>query len=322
MSRVLLTGAAGFIGFHAAKHLVGMGHDVFGLDNMSPYYDVALKEARLAQLKELEGFSFTRGDVHDVEFMASHFESIKPECIVHLAAQTGVRHSLDAPRDYLDANLSGFLNILEGARRHRVRHMIYASSSSVYGGNQEIPFSESHRVERPMSLYGATKRANELMAYSYAHLYRIPLTGLRLFTVYGPWGRPDMAYYLFSEAIMADRPIRVFNEGACSRDFTYVDDVVDAVGALMGKPPEGQEPPCRVLNVGRGEPVELLRMIELLEDNLGHKAVKELLPMQPGDVEATHADISQLQELIGFKPQVSLEEGIARFVSWYRIYAS
>ena len=319
MSRILVTGAAGFIGFHTARRLLEQGHDVLGIDNLSPYYDVDLKKARLAILKSENGFSFTLADIHDAEAVHRIFEQAKPEYVLHLAAQTGVRHSLDAPRDYLDANLSGFLNVLEGARHHRVRHLMYASSSSVYGANQHVPFGERDRVDCPMSLYGATKRANELMAYSYAHLYRIPTTGLRLFTVYGPWGRPDMAYYLFSEAIVSEKPIKVFNEGRCSRDFTYIDDVVYAVNELLFRPP-ADSPPSRLLNVGRGEPVSLLKMIALLEENLGKTTAKELLPMQPGDVEATHANIDALDALVPNRPGISLAEGIARFADWYRSY--
>jgi len=317
MTRVLLTGAAGFIGFHTAKHLAQTGHEVVGLDNLSPYYDVGLKRARLSLLAQEDTFRFVEGDLHEAAFVQAQFDEIDPEIVIHLAAQTGVRHSLKAPRDYVDANVSGFLNVLEGARHHEVGHMVYASSSSVYGANREIPFAEDQRVEKPMSLYGATKRANELMAYSYAHLYGLPLTGLRLFTVYGPWGRPDMAYFLFTKAILAGEPISVFNRGACSRDFTYVDDVVGAISDLMERVPDG-EPPCRILNVGRGEPAPLLEMIALLEENLGIEAKRVLLPMQPGDVEATHADISELRRLIGFEPKVSLQEGLSRFVAWYR----
>jgi UDP-glucuronate 4-epimerase len=317
MTRVLLTGAAGFIGFHTAKHLAQTGHEVVGLDNLSPYYDVGLKRARLSLLAQEDTFRFVEGDLHEAAFVQAQFDEIDPEIVIHLAAQTGVRHSLKAPRDYVDANVSGFLNVLEGARHHEVGHMVYASSSSVYGANREIPFAEDQRVEKPMSLYGATKRANELMAYSYAHLYGLPLTGLRLFTVYGPWGRPDMAYFLFTKAILAGEPISVFNRGACSRDFTYVDDVVGAISQLIELAPGGA-PPCRILNVGRGEPAPLLKMIALLEENLGIEAKRVLLPMQPGDVEATHADISELRRLIGFEPKVSLQEGLSRFVAWYR----
>ncbi len=319
MTRILITGAAGFIGFHTARSLLRSGHQVVGFDNLSPYYDVSLKKARLKELSAQPNFEFIEGDVHHVNQVLQVFETLRPNYVLHLAAQTGVRHSLKAPRDYLDANLSGFLNILEGARHHETEHVVYASSSSVYGANDQVPFRESDRVEHPVSLYGATKRANELMAHSYAHLYGIPLTGMRFFTVYGPWGRPDMAYFLFSEAILSGRPIQVFNQGACSRDFTYIDDVVRVAKALIETPPVG-DTPARILNVGRGEPASLLRMIELLEENLGQQAQKELLPMQPGDVETTHADITALCDLIDFKPQVSLEEGIARFVSWYRRY--
>lgn len=319
MTRVLLTGAAGFIGFHTAEFLLAQGMDVVGMDNLSPYYDVSLKRARLQELSHHGSFEFCEGDLNDAAWMAALFERVKPEVIIHLAAQTGVRHSLDAPRDYVDANISGFLNVLEGARSCGVAHMVYASSSSVYGGNTQIPFREDHPVNKPLSLYGATKQANELMAASYAHLYDIPLTGLRLFTVYGPWGRPDMAYFLFTRAMEAGEKLRVFNRGACSRDFTYVSDVVRAIAGVLGKPPTSS-PPARVLNVGRGEPVALLDMIALLEGSLGLQAERELLPMQPGDVASTHADIGALESLIDYVPQVSLAEGLERFVRWYRDY--
>ena len=333
MGKVLVTGAAGFIGFHLAKQLLANGHDVTGLDNLNDYYDVTLKSARLRQLEGNPGFRFARADLVDREAMERLFAEGDFQVVVHLAAQAGVRHSLNHPHAYVDSNLVGFINILEGCRHHQVRHLVFASSSSVYGANTCIPFSVHHNVDHPVSLYAATKKANELMAHSYASLYGLPATGLRFFTVYGPWGRPDMAYFSFTRAILAGQPIDVFNNGRMQRDFTYIDDVVEGVARVMDRIPSpdpawsGDRPdpgtsyaPYRIYNIGNNRPVELLRFIEVLEECLGKKAVKNLLPMQAGDVPATCADVDDLMRDVGFQPSTSVEEGIRRFVEWFREY--
>ena len=330
---VLVTGAAGFIGFHVAKRLLADGHRVVGLDNLDDYYDPALKAARLAQLTPDRGFRFERVDLRDHMATADVFQRHRPERVVHLAAQAGVRYSLVNPHAYVDSNVVGFLNVLEGCRHHRVEHLVFASSSSVYGANTKLPFSVGDNVDHPVSLYAATKKANELMAHAYAHLYALPCTGLRFFTVYGPWGRPDMALFLFTRAILEDRPIDVFNEGHMQRDFTYVDDVVEGVVRILARIPSpdpawsGDRPdpgtsraPYRIYNIGSDRPVEVLRYIEVLEACLGKTARKNLLALQPGDVPATWADIRDLVQDIGYKPGTALEEGIARFVEWYRAY--
>lgn len=331
--RILLTGAAGFIGSAVAQRLLVRGDEVVGLDNLCPYYDVQLKRDRLARLHEQPGFIDIRADVADAAAIANIFAKYKPERVVHLAAQAGVRYSLENPRAYIDSNIVGFLNMLEGCRRHAVEHLVYASSSSVYGANRRMPFSVHQNVDHPVSLYAASKKANELMAHSYSHLYGIPTTGLRFFTVYGPWGRPDMALFLFTRAILEDRPIRVFNRGRHSRDFTYIDDIVEGVvrtldrvaepaAAWDGESPDpaGSNAPYRLYNIGNHQPVELMRFIEVLEKCLGKTAEKEMLPMQPGDVPATYADIDALRDDMGYYPNTPIETGIERFVNWYREY--
>ena len=333
LSPVLVTGAAGFIGYHVARRLLEQGRPVVGLDNINSYYDPALKQARLKQLEDLSGFSFAKLDLADREGMAALFAKHRFEHVVHLAAQAGVRYSLVDPHAYVDANLVGFTNVLEGCRHNVCRHLLYASSSSVYGSNTKLPFSVHDNVDHPLSLYGATKKANELIAHSYAHLYRLPMTGLRFFTVYGPWGRPDMAMWLFAKAILAGEPIKLFNNGDMRRDFTYVDDVVESVVRLIDCAPQpdpswnGEAPdpgssnaPWRVYNIGNNKPAELLDVVRLLEKSLGKKAKRELLPMQPGDVAATYADVDDLMRDVGFRPSTPIAEGIERFVTWYREY--
>jgi UDP-glucuronate 4-epimerase len=330
---ILVTGAAGFIGFHVAQRLLLDGHSVVGLDNVNAYYDPALKEARLAQLTPHPAFAFARIDLADRKAMADLFQRYHPTRVVHLAAQAGVRHSLVNPHAYIDSNLVGFLHVLEECRHQRAEHLVFASSSSVYGANTRLPFSVHDNVDHPVSLYAATKKANELMAHSYAHLYGLPCTGLRFFTVYGPWGRPDMALFLFTRAILEGRPIEVFDGGRMQRDFTYVDDVVEAIVRVLAKPAEpdpgwsGDRPdpatsraPYRVYNIGNDRPVELMRYIEVVEACLGRKAVKTMLPRQPGDVPATRADMHDLLRDFGFQPRTSVEDGVARFVDWYRTY--
>jgi UDP-glucuronate 4-epimerase len=327
---VLVTGAAGFIGFHTATALLARGETVVGVDNLNAYYDVGLKEARLARLRTLPGFSFVRADFADRPAMKRLFDEVQPDRVVHLGAQAGVRYSIDHPEAYIDSNLVGFLAILEGCRNGRVRHLVYASSSSVYGANAAVPFSEAaSSTDHPVSLYAATKRANELMAHTYSHLYRLPTTGLRFFTVYGPWGRPDMAYFKFTRAMLAGETIDVFNNGQHARDFTYVDDIVEGIVRTLDRPaapvegatsPATSTAPFRVYNIGNHQPVELLDMIAILERVLGVKAKVRLLPMQPGDVHTTFADVDALMGDVGFKPSTPLEDGLARFVSWYRSY--
>ena len=321
---ILLTGAAGFIGFHVALALLAEGRRVVGLDNLNDYYDPRLKQARLDILNKKAGFEFVRADLADRSATASLFAGHRFEAVVHLAAQAGVRYSIEQPHAYAESNLEGFLNILEGCRRHDCGHLLYASSSSVYGANTKLPFAVGDPTDRPVSLYAATKKANELMAYSYSHLYHFPVTGLRFFTIYGPWGRPDMAYFLFTKAIVEGRPIKLFNHGRMRRDFTYIDDVTRVVcrlvdrGAPQGGPDGG--PPARIYNVGNNRPEDLSRVVALLEQELGRTAQKEMLPMQPGDVTETFADIGDLVRDAGFAPQTPIDEGIRRFVGWYRDY--
>ena len=335
MQRVYVTGAAGFIGFHLCELLLAEGFRVHGHDGMTAYYDPALKRARLSILQGREGFGFTEAMLEDHAGLAADMGRFRPDVVVHLAAQAGVRYSLVNPEAYIDSNLVGFLTILEGCRHHRVEHLVYASSSSVYGGNTRMPFAEADNVDHPVSLYAATKKANELMAHTYSHLYRLPTTGLRFFTVYGPWGRPDMAPFLFTRAILAGQPIDVFNHGQMQRDFTYVGDIVEALLRVTDKLPvadpdySAQAPnpaisdaPYRVFNIGNHQPVALLDFIGSLERHLGRQAEKRLLPMQPGDVPATFADTSALEKWIDFAPATSLDQGIGRFVDWYRTYYS
>jgi UDP-glucuronate 4-epimerase len=318
---ILVTGAAGFVGFHLSQKLLHLGYTVLGLDNLNSYYDPRLKQARLKQLIDYPGFTFHKLDLSDTGAIAELFAQHQPDVVVHLAAQAGVRYSLENPHAYVDSNLVGFLNILEGCRHHSVQHLVYASSSSVYGANTKVPFSVSDPVNHPVSLYAATKRANELMAYTYSHLYQIPATGLRFFTVYGPWGRPDMAYFSFTRAILSGQPIKVFNHGDMRRDFTYIDDIVTGILQVMEHPPdEAQKPPHRLYNLGNNQPVSLLQFISVLENCLGVPAQKEFLPMQPGDVPATYADIDDLMRDTGFRPNTPLEVGLAQFVDWYRDY--
>ncbi len=332
---ILVTGAAGFIGFHVARRLLQNGRTVVGLDNMNAYYDPALKEARVRELSKLPGFRFIKLDLADRAGMAALFAQHKFPHVVHLAAQAGVRYSLVNPHAYVDANLQGFVNILEGCRHHGCRHLLFASSSSVYGANTRLPFSVHDNVDHPISLYAATKKANELMAHSYSHLYRLPATGLRFFTVYGPWGRPDMAMFIFAAAIAEGKPIQLFNHGNMRRDFTYVDDVTEAVVRLVDRVPQpnsrwsGDAPdpatsaaPWRIYNIGNNRPVEVSRVVELLEKELGRPAIKEMLPMQPGDVAETRADVDDLMRDVGFRPSTPIEDGVRRFVEWYRSYRS
>ncbi|WP_315919330.1 NAD-dependent epimerase/dehydratase family protein [Mesorhizobium sp. SP-1A] len=315
---VLVTGAAGFIGSHVCQRLLERGDEVIGVDNLNAYYDPSLKRARLARLQGKPGFSFHELDIGE-EGALERFARLGVARVVHLAAQAGVRYSLEAPRAYIRSNVVGHLEVLEFCRNlPACEHLVYASSSSVYGGNTKVPFSEEDRVDRPVSLYAATKKADELISHTYAHLYGIPQTGLRFFTVYGPWGRPDMAYWLFTEAMLAGRPIRVFNNGEMWRDFTYVDDVVEAVLAVLDRPPSGLTPPARVYNVGNNRPVRLGDFIAVLERLLGVEAVRAYEPMQPGDVERTYADLTAIKRDFGFSPRTSIEEGLKRFVDWYR----
>lgn len=329
--RVLLTGAAGFVGFHVTEALLARGSQVLGIDNLTPYYDPALKQARLDRLMPRNGFSFLAVDIADYDALQAAFAAFKPEVVIHLAAQAGVRYSLDNPRAYAHSNLDGFLSVLEACRHHPVAHLVYASSSSVYGANAKVPFSEHDGADHPVSLYAATKRANELMAHSYSQLYGIPATGLRFFTVYGPWGRPDMAYFKFTKAILEGTPIDVYVEGEMSRDFTYVDDISEAIARLAALPPErvatsaakADDPataaaPWRIYNIGNHTPVRLDRFIAVIEAACGKAAIKRHLPMQPGDVRATYADVSDLMARVDFRPDTPIETGIARFVAWYR----
>jgi UDP-glucuronate 4-epimerase len=331
--KVLVTGAAGFIGSATAARLLDRGDQVVGLDNLNDYYPVQLKLDRLARLQGRPGFEFAKLDVADREGLAALFAAHKPDRVVHLAAQAGVRYSLQNPHAYVDANLVGFVNILEGCRHQRVQHLVYASSSSVYGGNTRMPFSEHDSVDHPVSLYAATKKANELMAHTYSHLFGLPTTGLRFFTVYGPWGRPDMALFLFTKAILEGRPIDVFNHGRMRRDFTYIDDIVEGVIRVLDRPaepdpafvadtpdPATSHAPYRVFNIGNHDPVPLLEFIGCIEAALGRTAQKNLLPLQDGDVPATFADADALRDWVGFAPATDIRTGVARFVEWYRSY--
>ncbi len=317
--KVLVTGVCGFIGMHTAQKLLDRGDEVSGIDNLNDYYEVSLKEARLAQLEASASFHFERLDISDRSALPDFFRRHPPQRVIHLAAQAGVRYSLTNPNAYIDSNLVGFGNILEVCRHAAVEHLVYASSSSVYGANRKQPFSVGDNVDHPVSLYAATKKANELMAHVYSHLYRLPATGLRFFTVYGPWGRPDMALFLFTRAILEGRPIDVFNHGKMRRDFTYVDDIVEGVVRVLDAVPCGQ-PPYKVYNIGNHDPVDLMEFIGILENCLGKKVEHRLLPMQPGDVPETFADVESLARDIGFRPGTPLEEGLRRFISWYRAY--
>ncbi len=331
--KILITGAAGFIGFHLAGRLLQEGHTVVGLDNMNDYYDVRLKEARLERLHDYDAFTLMRMDIDDAPQMKRLFADHAFETVVNLAAQAGVRYSLDYPETYVQSNMSGFLNVLEGCRQSGVRHLVFASSSSVYGSNGKVPFSEHDPVDHPISLYAASKKANELMAHSYAHLFGIPCTGLRFFTAYGPWYRPDMALFLFSKAIMEGKPIRLFHQGKHRRDFTYIDDIVEGVVHILRRPPQGDptwnpaspdaatsSAPYRIYNIGNHQPVEMLYVVDLLEKAWGCRAEKIFLPIQPGDVEETCADIGDLMRDTGFRPETAIETGIPRFVAWFRDY--
>jgi UDP-glucuronate 4-epimerase len=330
---ILVTGAAGFIGFHVAQRLLLAGRTVVGLDIVNNYYDPRIKEARLDILKLHSGFSFVKLDLIDRVSMKSLFAQHQFLVVIHLAAQAGVRYSLEHPHAYVDANLEGFINVLEGCRHNACKHLLFASSSSVYGANTKLPFSVQDNVDHPISLYAASKKANELMAHAYSHLYRIPATGLRFFTVYGPWGRPDMAMFIFAKAIVEGAPIKLFNHGNMRRDFTYIDDVIEAIVRLIDRPPQGNpdwsgerpDPatsaaPWKIYNIGNNNPEQLMHVVSLLEKEFGRTAAKEMLPMQPGDVPATYADIEDLAREIGFRPATTIEDGIARFAKWYRDY--
>jgi UDP-glucuronate 4-epimerase len=329
--RFLVTGAAGFIGFYVCQRLLAQGHSVVGLDNLNDYYEVQLKQDRLAQLLPLPGFSFVELDLANREGVAALFAREQFQRVIHLGAQAGVRYSLQNPMAYVDSNVTGTLTILEGCRHNKVEHLVYASSSSVYGMNSKMPFSTTDRVDHPVSLYAATKKANELMAHTYSHLYGIPTTGLRFFTVYGPWGRPDMAPFLFTKAILAGEPIKVFNHGQMMRDFTYIDDIVEGIVRIQDKIPVAQPgwdgsnasesfAPYKIFNIGNNQPVKLMTFIEAIEKATGKTAVKQYLPMQDGDVPATYADIDDLQAAVGFKPATPIEQGMQHFVDWYRSY--
>ncbi|NMG22830.1 NAD-dependent epimerase [Brasilonema bromeliae] len=327
MTKVLVTGVAGFIGYHLAQRLVKEGVEVIGIDNLNDYYDVNLKKARLAQLHSQPGFTFQFLELSDRPEVAQLFQNYTFDYVVNLAAQAGVRYSLQNPWVYIDSNITGFVNLLEGCRQSQIKHLVFASSSSVYGINTKVPFAVTDNVDHPISLYAATKKANELIAHTYSHLYHIPTTGLRFFTVYGPWGRPDMAYFKFVKAIQEGKPIDVYNFGKMQRDFTYIDDVVEGVFRVMLKPPQSNvaniansNAPYRLYNIGNNNPVELMTFIEVIEKALGKKAVKNLLPMQPGDVPATYADVDDLMRDVGFKPSTPLEQGIHCFLQWYQEY--
>ncbi len=331
--KILITGAAGFIGSHLALRLLNEGHEVIGVDNLNDYYDPTLKEARLNRLEPFPDFHFHKTDLENKPEIDRIFETHRPTHVVNLAAQAGVRYSLENPYAYINSNITGFLNILEACRHFPVEHLLYASSSSVYGGNQQLPFSTAHNVDHPVSLYAATKKSNELMAHTYSHLFNIPSTGLRFFTVYGPYGRPDMALFLFTQAILEGRPIQVFNHGQMERDFTYVDDIIEGIVRLLAKAPIGnpdwdetRDPagtsfaPYRIYNIGNNSPVPLMRYIKALEDALGIEAEKEFLELQAGDVPRTFADVKDLEQTTGFKPATEVEDGIQRFVDWYKDY--
>ena len=328
--RILVTGAAGFIGFHTARALLDLGHEVIGFDNLNSYYDVSLKEARLALLLGCKGFYFVKGDLADRILLEQLFTMHRPERVIHLAAQAGVRHSLTHPHDYIRSNLVGFLHVLEGCRYNGVEHLVFASSSSVYGANTKMPFSVHHNVDHPLSLYAATKKSNELMAHCYAHLYKLPTTGLRFFTVYGPWGRPDMALFTFTRKILSGEPIDVFNQGEHERDFTYIDDVVEGILRIVDRIPQpnpnwtGEVPdpgtslaPYKLYNIGNHSPLKLMEFVACIEKALGRKAKKNFIPMQPGDVRATFADVADLKTDVGFEPRTPVNVGVARFIKWY-----
>ena len=328
-----MTGVAGFIGMHSAKKLLDDDHEIIGIDNLNDYYDVTLKEDRLKTLEGYKNFKFLKLDIKDQKDVLDLFKKESPERVLHLAAQAGVRYSIQNPYIYMDSNIQGFINILEGCRAIKTEHLVFASSSSVYGGNTKVPFSEHDNVDHPISLYAATKKANELMAHTYSHLYQIPATGLRFFTVYGPWGRPDMSPMLFTKAILADEPIQVFNHGDMMRDFTYIDDIVASVNETLFKTAtpnnnfDAQHPdpatsyaPYRVFNIGNSQPVPLMQFIETIEDALGKKAIKKMMGMQAGDVKITSADTSELNQWVNFKPNTSIKEGVTRFIDWYKTY--
>lgn len=332
-NKLLITGTAGFIGFHLAQRAIGLGYQVVGIDNLNDYYDVNLKLARLKMLQQLPEFQFEKIDLTDRSGLEALFSNNRFLCVINLAAQAGVRYSLINPHAYLESNLHGFLNILEGCRHNKIGHLIYASSSSVYGANKMMPFSVHHNVDHPLSLYAATKKANELMAHTYSSLYNLPTTGLRFFTVYGPWGRPDMALFLFTKAILDGKPIDVYNHGKMKRDFTYVDDIVEAIARLIPKTPtsnpnwSGRTPdpsssfaPYRVYNIGNNKPVELMKFIEVIEEKIGKRAVRNFMPIQDGDVPETYADVQDLMEQVDFKPDTPIEVGVGNFVNWYREY--
>lgn len=332
-SKILVTGAAGFIGVHLSNQLTNHGYSVIGLDNMNTYYDLNLKKDRLAQLNDNKNFTFVECDLTDRERINKIFEEHRPVIVINLAAQAGVRYSIENPYAYLDSNLTGFLNILEACRNYPIDHLLYASSSSVYGGNKVAPFSTNHNVDHPVSLYAATKKSNELMAHTYSHLYNIPTTGLRFFTVYGPWGRPDMAYFSFTKDILEGNPIKVFNHGKMERDFTYIDDIVEGIVKLIPLAPEKNPnwdesidelgasfAPYRVYNIGNNSPVPLMKFINVLEEKIGKEANKQYMEMQPGDVLRTYADVSELERDIDFKPSTSIEDGLGKFVEWYKEY--
>ena len=329
MKKILLTGCAGFIGFHTSKRLLQSGYEVVGLDNLSPLYNEGLKDARLAILSNLAGFQFVRGDIADIRCVRELFTQHRFGPVVHLAAQAGVRYSLENPHLYVQSNVVGFVNLIEEARKKQVSHFVFASSSSVYGANKKIPFAEKDNVDHPVSLYAATKKGNELIAHVYAHLYGLPVTGLRFFTVYGPWGRPDMAIFKFCKAILEGTPIEVYNNGHMSRDFTYIDDVVEGVLRTIEKLPTSEpdndessavSPKYRIYNIGNNQPVQLTKLIEIIEEKIGKKATIKWLPMQPGDVPVTYADIDALTNTVGYRPHTPIEEGVSRFVDWFRQY--
>jgi len=331
--KILVTGVAGFIGMHSAKKLLDDGHEIIGIDNLNDYYDVTLKENRLKTLEGYKNFRFVKLDIKDQKDVLSLFKKELPQRVLHLAAQAGVRYSIENPYVYIDSNIQGFISILEGCRAIKTEHLVFASSSSVYGGNEKVPFSEHDNVDHPVSLYAATKKANELMAHTYSHLYQIPTTGLRFFTVYGPWGRPDMSPMLFTKAILANEPIQVFNHGDMMRDFTYIDDVIASVNETLFKTatpnvnfdakhpdPATSHAPYRIFNIGNSQPVPLMKFIETIENALGKKAIKNMMNMQAGDVKVTSADTSELNQWVNFKPNTSIEEGVKRFVDWYKNY--
>jgi UDP-glucuronate 4-epimerase len=331
--KILVTGVAGFIGMHSAKKLLDDGHEIIGIDNLNDYYDVSLKEDRLKALESYKNFRFLKLDIKDQKDVLNLFKKESPQRVLHLAAQAGVRYSIQNPYVYIDSNIQGFINILEGCRAIKTEHLVFASSSSVYGGNEKVPFSEHDNVDHPVSLYAATKKANELMAHTYSHLYQIPTTGLRFFTVYGPWGRPDMSPMLFTKAILANEPIQVFNHGDMMRDFTYIDDVIASVNETLFKTatpninfdakhpdPATSHAPYRIFNIGNSEPVPLMHFIETIENALGKKAIKNMVDMQAGDVKVTSADTSELNQWVNFRPSTSIKEGVKRFVDWYTNY--